>query len=382
MAFVRVLRRGRDRVSQSGAIGLYHHEAHLVIGVRVAWLLGLLKVGCTNTPTPQASPEPTSHPIADASVTARRGFPKPAVECAAPSVLMVVSDVLADRHHACHAWIEATHGRVLQLVVGGGSAVVWTRRTPHDGGVVVSAAHVLGETAGGGAVVETLDPQLDDDVGFVKLHGLDGRANEWVSPVFKVFDPGMPARENANAMRDVLPKNDFFVAVLGTPTILSPLASSTIEVAPRPLEFHDPHRLTLDAPTYADPRPGDRVLLVGAPHYDELHASVGRVLSDREVGDIQGRLRTLHNEEGRNEYQPDVEFWVLGRSRVGMSGGGTFDERGRLIGITVRGNSVVNDYPIVRVVRMRYVVARTRRARDALSERQRRAVDRVLGTLD
>lgn len=282
--------------------------------------------------------------------------------CDAERGLMVVRRVLDDAGDACYAWVEAVHGRAVRVVFGSGS--IWSRRTRHGTGLLTTAAHVLSPCPGEGDCVEALhDPRRELGQALVKLAVVGGGfpAAAWSAhfPLYNPFTPGDQVRSPA-----ILPRHDVSVYVVDPQTFHDDgtsvgIAPGPIEDAPLPL--HDPRALTTAGATWATVQPGARVLALGFTNADaesagELHASVGRVLSDQEAEQAIEQLRAAGDEEGGIAYDSEAEVLVEGRAIAGMSGAGLFDEQGRQVGVLVRASFADIGVQYVRAVRMSYLV--------------------------
>jgi hypothetical protein len=151
--------------------------------------------------------------------------------------------------------------------------------------------------------------------------------------------------------------------------------------APRPP--HAPRGPTTAATTWAPAKPGGRVIAIGftnasAESVGQLHASVGRVLSDTEAEQVIEILRAAGDEEGDIPYDRGVELLFEGRAVEGMSGSGLFDEQGRQVGVLVRASFADIGTQYVRAVRMSYVVDRLERTLASLSASDQAAIGAYL----
>jgi hypothetical protein len=130
--------------------------------------------------------------------------------------------------------LDKSYGRVVRGSTG--SATIWSRRTGYGTALVVGAVHTLGLGwfgAADAAVTESLvDP--GDLVGVPRLFLIrsDGSGpDDFASPWFGLYNPAIAAGRNNNLLQDVLPHEDFYVAVVdsqkldvsGLPPIVEPI---------------------------------------------------------------------------------------------------------------------------------------------------------------
>jgi hypothetical protein len=105
-----------------------------------------------------------------------------------------------------------------------------------------------------------------------------------------------------------------------------------------PVPVHDPAGLLGATPTYRTPSPGDIVAYAGFPRAGALAGQAvigfGSILTDAEATAAIGALAAVGDEEGRIAHDHDAEVVIAGEATLGMSGGGVFDEAGRLVATT------------------------------------------------
>ncbi|NNF70379.1 MAG: trypsin-like peptidase domain-containing protein [Acidimicrobiia bacterium] len=275
--------------------------------------------------------------------------------------------------------MEVSQGRA---VLGStGSASVWSRSTGNETALIVGAVHSLGQGwfgAEGTAIAEAIvDPA--DQVGIPRLFLLlpDGSAPDTLaSPWFGLFNPSIAAERNGNLMQDVLPREDFYVAVTdaqkldvsGLPPVPEPITGG-------PVPLHDPAEVTMTRPTHSAARPGELVLMLGyANETGRLTASVGRVLGDADASAAVATLAGLGDPEGSIDYDSDAEIIIEGAAVAGMSGGPVVDGEGRLIAVLVRASEDHDGVQFARAVRMTHVVSRLDAAIEELGPEQQLAV--------
>ena len=305
--------------------------------------------------------------------------PAARIDCRGVTDLFPGSVVLGYEDGWCRDWVDLARGRA---VLGStGSAALWSRRTGHGTALLVGAIHTLGEgwfgPAGTAVSASISDP--GEQTGIPRLFlplpggsGPDALASLW----YEVYRPDIAAERNGNRMQDVLPREDFYLAVTDT----QKLDVSGPIPTPDPIVFgdvsvYDPLGVTLADPTYAAAEPGALVLLLGYPNEGrELAGSVGRILDDEEATAAVAELGRAGDPEGAVAYDPEAEFVIEGAAVAGMSGGPVVDDQGRLIGMLVRASDVHDGVQYVRAVRMAYVVDRLAAALDALDPEARAAV--------
>jgi hypothetical protein len=241
--------------------------------------------------------------------------------------------------------------------------------------------HTLGEgwfgPAGTAVSASLADPGEQTGVLRLFLPLPDGSGpDDLASPWYELWRPDIAAERTGNLMRDVLPREDVYVAVADSQKLDVSLLSPT----PDPIVFgevavYDPLGVTLADPTYADAAPGSLVLLLGYPNATrELAGSVGRVLSDEEALAAIAELGSAGDPEGAVAYDPEVEFMIEGAAAAGMSGGPVVDDRGRLVGVLVRASDERDGLQYVRAVRLSHVVDRLAEALSAADPELREAV--------
>ncbi len=299
------------------------------------------------------------------------------VNCDEPTSLFSATELLTQAEHDCFPWVSDLRGRIARS--GRASASIWTRRTDARNPLITSATHALGVGWFGPEntdIPATLrDPTMESGVGRIFLFdesiGSSGGVDTLATPVFNFFNPDIPASENNNSLINILPRNDFFVGVIDRQKLATTPAQTPEPLVAGEVTLSDPVGTTLDIPTFADPSPGDIVLLLGFPGEGSLAgdfaASVGRVLSDEEATIAVANLALVDDEEGGIAYDAEAEMILEADAAGGMSGGGVFDKDRRQIGVIVRVSEAVNLPTYVRAVRMSFVVAELNDAFDALA---------------
>lgn len=335
--------------------------AVLVAGLWVASCAG----GGSGAPTPApttASPVATTPPVATAPGS-----------CGEVTGLFPVSAALDSWEGACRQWVERSIGRA--ILGSTGSASLWSRRTPLGTALIAGAIHTLGQGWFGPADTPVSENIIDPgaQTGILRLFLMlpDGSGPDALaSPWFGLYNPAIAAERNSNLMKDVLPIEDFYVAVADSQKLdVAGLPPVPGPIVPGPVPVYDPFEVTLAASTFAEAPSGALVMLVGYPNAPRsASASIGRVLSDDEARSIVELLADLDDPEGTIAYDPEVEFLVEGAAVAGMSGGPVVDDQGRLVGVMVRATDVHDGRQYVRAVRMTYIAVQLDEAVRALPE--------------
>ena len=312
-------------------------------------ILGILAAAAPFVPACTAPSEPASLPD----------------NCDSKTGLFSPFSVLEADDHPCRPWVESVYGRAARS--SNASAAVWTTQTESGAGLLVSAVHTLGVgwyTPAGQDVPEVLqDPAATTGVPRIFLITSNGAAvDDRATPMFDLYNPAIPGEENANFFFDILPRHDFFVAVVDDQKIdVSPLVGMPELLRNEPPALFDPAGLAMGTPTYAAAEPGELVMMIGFPGSGtlagQLAASVGRVLDDDEAEQAIVDLAAAGDVEGDIAYDAEVEMLVEGEALGGMSGSGVFDTAGRLVGVLVRASDPLEGTRYIRAVRMTFIAS-------------------------
>ena len=296
------------------------------------------------------------------SVTTSSTAAPTVVACDRVSGLFLVSEVTSTSD-ACGSWVETSQGRA---VLGStGSASVWSRDTTNGTALVIGAVHTLGQGWFGAEGTEIAEAIADpaEQVGIARLYlrlpdgsGPDAMASAW----FGLYNPSIAAARNGNFMQDVLPREDFYVAVTDAQKLdTSGLPPMPEPIGGGPVPLFDPAGLTVTQPTYGDAQEGELVLMLGyANETGRLTGSVGRILDDAEASATVATLADLGDPEGNIAYDAEAEVIIEGAAVAGMSGGPVIDSEGRLVAMLVRASDDREGVRFARAVRMTYVTAR------------------------
>jgi hypothetical protein len=308
---------------------------------------------------------------------------EPAV-CEMRTEVRSVYDTFFDGTDPCRLWAIATHGRVARVSFASGS--IWTRRTFYGTGILLSAAHVLGE--GGLGPAGTDIPELLQDPTMVTgiigtvlpMTNGSGLMRDTYSASFSLYNPEIPAAESGDGLANILPRHDFYMTVVDGQAL--PIADGPAPVPDplleEPLMLHDPEDASVFGETTADVEPGDLVILIGLPSegdfVDELAFSIGRVLDDTEAEAAITELAAAGDVEGDIAYDPVAEMILEGGAAVGMSGGAAFNADNRHVGVLVRASTADIGTQYVRAVRSTYIVAQLDSAYNALDPADQEAI--------
>ncbi|WP_412476258.1 S1 family peptidase [Flavobacterium sp. TBRC 19031] len=187
---------------------------------------------------------------------------------------------------------------------------------------------------------------------------------------FPLYHPNIPS--NATNFT-ILPKDDFYLGIMDNQRIIDDGLFGfypDLVQTDSPLQLFDPNNRTLADQTWSNANVGDVVIAIGYPNdrvtYPNGAVSSGRIYSDSEAENIIQLLNQSMDTEGNIPYNPQVEFLANIHAVSGMSGGGVFNENGQLLGIMVRATEL-NGQPILRVVRINYIVQKLTLFFDSLS---------------
>ncbi len=305
--------------------------------------------------------------------------------CSDINGVFAVSALLNAPGNACYEWVEAVYGRVVKGYSG--SASIWSRNTESQTALLLSAAHVLrrfGEAVGTDIPLTLYNPEEQSgfDFSFLVQTG-SAQPKGMASASFMLFQPDIPGAMTLDGYANILPRHDYFALAVDSQTIASPLIPQDVSgIQPQSPDFYDPLQRASQSPTYADVKIGERVLLIGFPnsdvYTDHMVFSVGQVLSDAQIDAALAALREAGDEEGGIAYDPEAEFIVTGTAALGMSGSGVFNEQGILVGVLVRASTATVATPVVRIVRMDFIVSRMLAARELLTKESSVIIDRYL----
>jgi len=324
--------------------------------------------GSTSTTSTATSLAPTTTVVIDTE------------SCDEVTGLFSATSVLDPLDGWCGEWVELARGRAANGSTG--SASVWTRRTGNGTALVVGATHTLGQgwfgPEGNAVDARLVDPAAETGVLRLFLANPDGSGQDQLaSPWFRLYNASIAAERNGNLMRDLLPREDFYVAATDSQkhdvNALPTPVPAPIVLGDVPL--YDPRSTTLAEQTYASAGPGSLVLFLGFPNETgELSAAVGRVLTDDEAHQAIADLAAAGDPEGDIAYEAAVEVIIEGTAAAGMSGGPVVDEEGRLVAVLVRASGEVGGIQYVRAVRMTHIVSELDAALEELPAEQQNSI--------
>ena len=118
--------------------------------------------------------------------------PVTAGSCLQPSGMASVSERL-DATDACGDRIRAIQGR--SVGIGIASGAIWTRRTTHGTGIVVTAAHVQSPCADAACVATLWDPEKVDGSAIAAISRGGGPRSGTLNAIFPLFHEAVPAAQ-------------------------------------------------------------------------------------------------------------------------------------------------------------------------------------------
>ncbi len=274
--------------------------------------------------------------------------------------LIKIEDAITNSNTGFASLVNTIRGSV--GTNGPGSKVIWSKKNDYNLGLFVSANHVYGISTWASLSEAYIDILSVNNGVFLssKLPPINGSpilTNQLVAN-FGLYHPSIPANAT-NA--SILPENDFYLGIIdnqkiednGLATYPSLVQTST------PLQLFDPQDRLLADQTWAEPNVGEEVIAIGYPQdkttYPNGAVSKGKIYSNTEAENIIVLLNQINDIEGSIPYKPQVEFLANIKAVAGMSGGGVFNADGQLLGVMVRATTL-NGEPILRVVRMSYIV--------------------------
>lgn len=285
--------------------------------------------------------------------------------------LMKIEDALNHSNTDFVNLVNSTRGRV--GTNGSGSKVVWSKKNNFNLGLFVSVNHVYGITSWSSLNEEFIDLTLINNGIYLgskmpPTNGHPSLTNELIAN-FGLYHPAIPAiATNAT----ILPENDFYLGIIDSQRIIDNGFGSYPNFVQTsiPLQIFDPNNKTLSNQTWSVPNTNDVVIAIGYPQdkttYPNGAVATGKVYSNAEAENIIQLLSLNNDVEGDIPYNPQVELLANIDAVAGMSGGGIFNADGQLLGVMVRATEL-NGEPILRVVRMSYVVQKLNAFYDTLS---------------
>lgn len=256
---------------------------------------------------------------------------------------------------------------------GSGSKVVWSRKNDYNLGLFVSANHVYTisswPTLNEGFIdLATINNGIYTGSKFPSTNGQFSFTNE-LTANFGLYHPDIPSNATNTT---ILPINDFYLGVIDNQKV----QETNLGIYPNlvqtsiPMQMYDPYHRSMSNHTWFTAETNEIVIAVGYPQdkvtYPNGAVSTGKVYSDEEAENIIQSLQQNSDVEGSIPYNPEVEFLANVKAVAGMSGGGIFNSEGQLLGIMVR-STELNGEPILRVVRMSYIVQKLKAYYDSLS---------------
>jgi hypothetical protein len=275
--------------------------------------------------------------------------------------LVRIEDAVNYNDDTLVALLEKVRGSVGKF--RSGSKVIWSRKNDAGLGLYISANHVVGIDSWPTYDEAYVDLTIDRTGIFNNSHLLNvsgdfNLVNELIAD-FPLYHPSIPTNIINTT---ILPENDFYLGVIDNQRMINNgldfIFYPEIIQTNTPLTMYDPQNRTLSEKTWAEAVDGEQIMVVGYPqnmdNYPNGAVSIGNVFTDSDAVEMINLLFQHGDEEGDIPYNAEVEFLVDARAVGGMSGGGVFNAKGQLLGVMVRG-TVLNEQPIVRVVRVKYI---------------------------
>ncbi|MUP38839.1 serine protease family protein [Labilibaculum euxinus] len=243
-----------------------------------------------------------------------------------------------------------------------GSKTIWSRKNDYGLGLYISANHVIGLSSWSSNNATYFDITSEDNGIFTssQIPPSSGKVDlgDTLIADFPLihFDISSSATDTT-----ILPAEDFFLGIVDNQKIMSDLLAHSPELVQTdvPLQMYDPDNRTKADQTWNVPNAGEKAIVVGYPqdvvNYPNGGVAYGNILSNSEAEAVIKELQAAGDSEGDIPYNEDAEFFVEARSLAGMSGGGTFNSKGQLLGIAVRGSDTANAPKIIRIVRASYI---------------------------
>ncbi|UPT69858.1 MAG: serine protease [Flavobacterium sp. JAD_PAG50586_2] len=256
---------------------------------------------------------------------------------------------------------------------GPGSKVIWSKKNEYNLGLFVSANHVYNISSWLNLNedfidIKTINNGLYAGSKIPPINGNPALTNE-LSANFALYHPDIPSNATNTT---ILPENDFYLGIIDNQKVVDngfAVYPNLVQTS-MPLQIFDPNNRTSSIQTWSTAESGKMVIAIGYPQdtdtYPNGAVSSGKVYSDAESENIIQSLQLNGDVEGDIPYNAQVEFLANSKAVAGMSGGGVFNDEGQLLGVMVRATEL-NGEPILRVVRMSYIIQKLKGFYNALS---------------
>lgn len=274
--------------------------------------------------------------------------------------LLKIEQALASKDQDFVDLLNKVRGSVGKL--GPGSKTIWSRKNDYGLGLYISANHVYGINGWNSRSPEFFDI-TEENKGIFEGSQIPPKngAVELGKTLIADF-PLMHFEISSLATNTtILPIEDFYFGVVDNQKVEQgafPQYPSTVKTNVQ-LDMYDPSNRTLALQTWSNPEPGTKAMLIGYPQDSEAYpngsVAMGNILTDAEAVSALKILKDAGDEEGDVPYNGNVEFLVQAKAIAGMSGGGVFNNSGKLLGVMVRASTSSNAKNIVRVVKMDYI---------------------------
>lgn len=248
---------------------------------------------------------------------------------------------------------------------GPGSKTIWSRKNQYELGLYISANHVYNLSGWNSRNAQFFDPATEN-LGIFETSQIPPDNGDIALGNTLIADfPLMHFDISANATNTtIVPAEDFYLGILDNQrTAQGPLPQHPDFLqTDQPLQQYDPVNRTKADQTWNDPVAGENAIAVGYPqdrgNYPNGAVAYGKILSDAAAAECILQLKAAGDVEGDIPYDPGAEFFVASQAVAGMSGGGVFDEDGKLLGIMVRSSDTEGAPKIIRVVKVAYIRAK------------------------
>ncbi len=272
-----------------------------------------------------------------------------------------IEDILQGNDQEMIALLNRVRGSVGKRGVG--SKTVWSRKNEYGLGLYVSANHVYGLDTWQNRDEKFIDIQHIENGGIFETSRLPPVSGDWKigDTLIADFPLYHPKISEGATNTTILPAEDFFLGIIDNQRVAQALVAQTpgpLQTG-QPLDMYDPEKRTTAGQTWAVPEPGEKAVMVGYPRdqasYPNGAVAYGSVLSNAEALVKIDELKAAGDSEGSIPYNGDAEFFIEGKAIGGMSGGGVFNNQGRLLGIMVRASDKEGAPQIVRAVKMSHI---------------------------
>lgn len=314
----------------------------------------------------------------------KKGTPGPDTAPVGKSTVAKIEDVLSGNDQSLISILNKVRGSVGKR--GPASKTIWSRKNDHGLGLYLSANHVFNISGWTSRNAWFFDLSAENP-GIFETSQIPASNGSIVLGNTLIADfPLMHFDISPNATNTtILPAEDFYIGIVDNQRVEQgpfPKYPNSVQVA-EPLQMYDPGNRTKADQSWNAPIPGEKAIAIGYPqdmaNYPNGAVAYGKILSDTEATDMIQKLKTAGDAEGDIPYNPNVEFFVEAQAIAGMSGGGTFNSEGQLLGIMVRASNQEKAPKIIRVVKITYIKAKMTGFYNSLPEISRNKIRPFIG---